>query len=132
MTNVIVGNRKALSNWVRQFKTIVDIEKKAYKIQEGLFGIFNWGDFKPLPKINYVLIFKSFFAKCEACTIDDFEDNANSYYQISLIHNNTRRIIVHETKNKIEAFNFAKEMASSLKAHLKDSASNKRQSVWLS
>jgi hypothetical protein len=131
MNRMIVGNRKALSNWARQFKTVIDLEKKVYKIQEGLFGLFTWGDFKPLPKINYVLIFKSFFAKCEACTIDDFDDNANSYFQISLVYQNNRRIIVHETKNKQEAFSFAKEIASGLETPLKDSASNKRQSVWL-
>jgi hypothetical protein len=79
MTNILIGKRAALDNWIRQFVTVVDFEKGMYKIQESLFGIFNWGTFKPLPKINYVLVFRSFFAKCEACTMDEFEDNPNLY-----------------------------------------------------
>lgn len=131
MENIITGHREALSNWLRQFKTIIDLKKRAYKIQEGLLGIFKWGDFKPLPKLNYVLVFKSFFAKCEACSIDEYENNPNSYYQVSLVHNQNRRIIIHETRSKDEALNFGRNLATKLNTRLKDSASNTRQSSWL-
>lgn len=131
MKDLIIGKRDALSNWIRQFATIIDIEKKAYKIQEGLLGIFKWGTFKPLPKIDYVLVFRSLFAKCEACSLDEYENNPNAYFQVSLVHNKNRKIIVEETKNKEEAFSLATKVASGLKAKLRDSATVRGKSTWL-
>jgi hypothetical protein len=131
MKNLIIGKRDALSNWLRQFVTIIDIEKRMYKLQEGLLGIFKWGTYKPLPKIDYVLVFRSLFAKCEACSIEENENNPNAYFQVSLVYNNTRRIIVRETKNKDEAFIFAHEVASGLKTKLRDSATTFGKSTWL-
>ncbi|MDX2174580.1 MAG: hypothetical protein SFY56_15860 [Bacteroidota bacterium] len=128
---IIIGQRRALSNWLRQFTTIIDIESKMYKLQEGIFGIFKWGSYKPLPKISYVLVFKSFYAKCETCSIDSAIDNPNSYYQISLVYNSNRRIIVHETKSREEAFDFANTISFYLNLKIKDSATNTKQSVWL-
>lgn len=130
MKPLIIGKRKALSNWVRQFTTFIDIEKGKYKLQEGLFGIFKWGEFKPLPKIEYVLIFRSFFAKCEECLIEE-HDSPNAYFQVSLVYNKNRKIVVQDTKNKEEALNLAYEVASALKTKLKDSASNTGKVTWL-
>jgi hypothetical protein len=128
---IIKGKRKGISNIVSQFVTFIDLEKRMYKIQESLFGIFKWGDFEPLPKIDYVLVFKQFFAKCEVCEIDEDKDNAYSFYQVSLVHHKNRRIIVHETKNKEEAFNLGKEMALALQTRVRDSASVRGKSVWI-
>lgn len=130
MDQLVIGNRQGLSNWARQFKTVLDLKNHVYKMQESLFGIFKWGEFKPLPKkIDYVLIFKNSFVKCE-CGIDA-DENPHSYYQISLVHNNNRRIVVHETKNKEEAFEMAISIASDLHVRLKDSASTRGQSKWM-
>jgi len=131
MKDLLIGKRDALSNWIRQFVTIIDIEKRAYKIQEGLLGIFKWGTFKPLPKIDYVLVFRSLFSKCEACSHDEYENNPNAYFQVSLVYNKNRKIIVEETKNKEEAFALAMEVASGLKTKLRDSATVRGQSTWL-
>lgn len=131
MENLIVGKRKAISNFLRQFVTIVNMEKGLYKIQEGLLGIFHWGIFKPLPKLDYVLVFRSLFAKCEACAFDEEEDNPNAYFQVSLVYNRNRRIIVHETRKKSEAFDLARVMAAGLKTRIRDSATNPRKGVWL-
>ncbi len=108
MDDLIRGKREALSNWIRQFVTIVDIEKRSYKIEEGLLGIFKWGSFKPLPTINYVLVFRSLYAKCEACSLEENpNENPNAYFQVSLVHHKSRRIIIRETKNKKGAFDLA-------------------------
>lgn len=131
MKDVIIGKREALSNWIRQFATIIDIKKRVYKIQEGLLGVFKWGTFKLLPKIDYVLIFRSLFAKCEACSLDEYENNPNAYFQVSLVYNKNRKIVVEETKNKEEAFAIAKEVAMGLNTKLRDSASVRGQSTWL-
>ncbi len=131
MKDQIIGKRTALSNWVRQFATIIDIEKRMYKIQEGLLGIFKWGTFKPLPKIDYVLIFRSLFAKCETCSLEGYENNPNAYFQVSIVHNKNRKIVVEETKNKEKAFALAKAVAVGLNTKLKDSASVRGKSTWL-
>lgn len=129
--NIIKGKRRGISNWLRQFVTYVDLQNKMYKLQESFLGLIKWGKFEPLPKIDYVLVFKQLFAKCETCSIDDYENNDYSFYQVSLVHHKNRRIIVHETKNKDEAFNLGLTMALTLQTHLKDSASVRGQSKWL-
>lgn len=131
MNAFIISKREAISNWVRQFKTIVDIDGRMYKLQESLFGFLKWGEFKPLPKIDYVLVFRTLFAKCETCAIDEIENSIHSYYQVSLVHHKNRRIPIRETKNKKEAFDLAKQLAIGLKTHLKDSASDARKGNWL-
>ncbi|HRD40249.1 MAG TPA: hypothetical protein PLC65_16600 [Bacteroidia bacterium] len=130
MNSVLAGTRNAINNWLRQFKTFINFEDNTYKIQESLMGVFKWGEFKPLPKLNYVLVFKNVFAKCETCSIDEFENNPHAYFQVSLVHNSNRRIIVHETKNKEEAFKIAEQLGNNLHLRIKDSSS-RRQSVWL-
>jgi hypothetical protein len=125
--NMIIGYRKALNNWLRQFRTFIDLDHKLYKIEESLLNIFKWGKFVPLPQLNYVLVFRSFYAKCEACSLDE---NADSYYQISLVHNKNRKIIMHETKNKSEALTFAGKLAKGLDLSIKDAASVPGQSSW--
>jgi len=129
MNNLIIGRREALNNWFRKFNTIIDPQNNAYKTQENIFGVFKTGNFKSLPKLNYVLIFKSMFAKCESCSIADYENN--SYYQISLVHGKNNRIIVHESRIRNEAFHLAKTMASALKIPLKDSATNREKGIWI-
>lgn len=131
MKDLIIGKRAALSNWIRQFATIIDIEKRMYKMQEGLLGVFKWGTFKPLPKIDYVLIFKSLFVKCETCSLEEYENNPNAYFQVSLVYNKNRKIVLEETKNKDEAFALANSVAVGLKTKLKDSASVRGKSTWL-
>lgn len=126
-SGIIIGVRKALNNWLRQFRTFIDLENKVYKIEESLLNIFKWGKYEPLPQLNYVLVFRSFYAKCETCSMDE---NADTYYQISLVHNHNRRIITHETKNKTEAFTFAEKLARGLSLNIKDAASVPGQSTW--
>ena len=132
MKNLIIGKRDALSNWIRQFATIIDPEKRIYKLQEGFLGIFKWGTFKPLPEIDYVLVFRSLFAKCEACSLEqNINNNPNAYFQVSLVYNKSRRIVVRETKNREEAFTLAGEIATGLKTKVRDSATTFGQSNWV-
>ncbi|MBS1651182.1 MAG: hypothetical protein JSU07_04150 [Bacteroidetes bacterium] len=128
---IISGKRNGISNWLRQFSTVVDCEHKTYKLQESLLGFIKWGTFKPLPEIKYILIFKQFFVKCESCSVEDFENQDLFYYQTSLVHGNNRRIIIHETKVKTSAFETARNLAQALNLKIKDAASIKGQGVWL-
>jgi hypothetical protein len=128
---VIKGKRNGISNWLRQFVTYVDLEKRMYKLQESFLGLFKWGTFEPLPKVDYVLIFKQLFAKCESCSVDDYENNDYSFYQVSLVHHKSRKIVVHETRDKAEAFKMGLAIASGLQTRLRDSASVRGKSTWL-
>lgn len=131
MSELIIGKRESLNNWVRQFITVIDVEHRLFKMQEGLFGIFKWGEFKPLPKIEYVLLFRTLYAKCEDCSIEDTDKNPNAYYQVSLVYNKSRRIIIQETRQLTEATALAKKTAAALNLRVRDSAAQKGKSVWL-
>jgi hypothetical protein len=128
---MITGRRNAISNFVRRFATIIDPVNRLYKIEEGLFGIFRWGSFRPLPRIDYVLIFRSFFAKCEACAFDGADDDPSAYYQVSLVYRRNRRIIVHETHSRREAFEFAARTAAALDLRLRDAAGKRGVGRWI-
>ena len=128
---ILIGKRKGMSNFFRQFSTHLNLKQMEYKIQESVFGIFKWGEFQPLPKIDFVLIFKQLYAKCEDCTVDDFENSINSYYQISLVYNKNRRLVVHESRDREEAFEMAEKLAIEFKKPLMDSATNRRKGVWV-
>lgn len=125
---LITGERKAISNWLRQFKTLIDPIKGLYKIQETFLGLFHSGHFRTLPDIDYVLIFRALFAKCESCSLEDFEKN--SYFQVSLIHRKKHRIIFHETRNKDEAWEYARLLSSELKRPIMDSATIPGKGRW--
>lgn len=132
MPELIIGKRKAVSNWLRQFVTVLDPDKKLYKIQESLLSVFKWGEFKPVPKLDYVLLFRQIFAKCESCPVDEIEKSNASYYQVSLVYNGNRRIIVHETRNREEALEMARKAGSAFNTRIKDNATTRGKSVWLS
>jgi hypothetical protein len=115
---IITGKRRGISNWFTQLTVFVDIEKKLFKIQESFLGIFKWGEFKSLPKIDYVLLFRNYYAKCEQCSLDEESDLA--YYQVSLIHSGKRRIIVHESRKYNEAREIAEKLAQNLNLKISD------------
>ncbi|MBL7931646.1 MAG: hypothetical protein JNL60_07085 [Bacteroidia bacterium] len=128
---MIIGKRKAISNWFRSFKTFVDPLAGLYKIQETVFGFIHLGNFQRLPKVDYVLIFRQFFAKCEACTFEEDEESSRLYYQVSLVYNKNRRIIVHETRSRKEAFSMGESLAQNFNSKIRDSASQRGKSTWL-
>lgn len=131
MESVLIGRRNAISNWGRQFRTIIDFDKNTYKLQETLFGFFKWGSYKPLPKPDYVLLFKNVFLKCETCSVDEYDNYPHAYIQVSLVYDKKRRIVVHETKNPEEAFNYAKKLATNLDLKIRDAFTDKRNPKWL-
>jgi hypothetical protein len=128
---LISGKRRGLNTLLRQFTTILDLENGRYKVRERLLGIFSWGKFEPPPEIEYILVFRQRFAKCESCSLGEFEENHTSFFQISLVHHKTRRIVLHETKKKEEAFKLAQTLAKKINKPILDSATNRRKSVWI-
>ncbi len=110
----------------------IDLLKGCYQISTKLLSFLSLPTkWVKTPKPDYVLVFKTLYAKCEACEIDDFENGNGSVYQLSLVHNKTRRLIIDEGKNKDIIFNKAKLLAANYNIRIKDSATNRRQPFWI-
>ena len=131
MTSTITGYRKSINNWFREYKTQVDVLAGEYTEHQAWFGLFKFKHKKPLPKTDYVLVFRALYAKCEPCDIKAGGDNDNAFFQVSLVHHKSRRIIVHETKNAAEAFEFAQQLGNTFSLRIRDSATALGKSKWL-
>ena len=130
MKEALVFGKRASSNWLRKQRVWLDVKNKTYKNEETVFGV-SFGNWKKLPALDYILIFKTVYVKCEACHLEDFEDEAKGIYQVSLVHHKSRKIIIHESKNKEEVFALATRIGAELNLPVRDSASNRRKAVWI-
>lgn len=130
MENQIITGKRASSNFFRKMGTLLDFEKGLYKSYESVFGLTS-GSWKKMPKFEYMLLFKTLYVKCEGCSLEDFENDKGAVYQLSLIYNKNRKLIVHESKVKDDIFNLAKKLNGYLKIKVRDSASNRRNPSWI-
>jgi hypothetical protein len=127
----IHGNYSA-SNIFMKRGVELDLEKNCFSVSNKLFSFIPLPSHcESIPKPDYVLIFKTLYAKCEACELEDFDSGNGSVYQLSLVYNKNRRLIVDEGKNKTDIFHKAKMLAEHFHLKIKDSASNRKQPVWL-
>lgn len=127
---IIVGKR-ASSNIFRKMGTLLNLEKGLYKAYESVLGMTS-GSWKKIPKFDYVLLFKTLYIKCEGCSPEDFEDDNGAIYQLSLVYNKNRKLIVHESKVKAEVFSLAEKLRSFYNIKIRDAASDRRNPMWLS
>ncbi|MGP8216102.1 MAG: hypothetical protein ACLQQ4_11095 [Bacteroidia bacterium] len=108
----------------------IDLSRNCYSIFNKLFNLFKFREScKPLPKVDYILLFRTLYTKCQACSIKDFENS--SVVQLSFVHDKNRKLIVHETYDIEYAKQLAKQLAGELKVKIKDSATDRRHPVWL-
>jgi len=125
----IVG-KYAASNFLVKQGIKLDTEKKCYNKTARVFSLFNVNEgCHTLPKLDYILMFRTLYAKCEPCELDDFE-NA-SMVQLSLVYNKNRRLIVHESKNFTEIKLMAELLAKNFNLKIRDSATDRRNPKWL-
>ena len=96
------------------------------------FLVWPLGHGKKMPKFDYVLLFKTLYIKCEGCSPEDFEDDNGAIYQLSLVYNKNRKLIVHESKVKAEAFSLAEKLRAFYNIKIRDAAGDIRNPVWLS
>lgn len=127
----LAGNYSA-SNFFMKRGVKLDLLNGCYQVTNKLLS------FIPLPskcisipKPEYILIFKTLYAKCEACELEDFDQGNGSVYQVSLVHHKTRRLIVHEGKDRADIFERAKLLAEHYHLKIRDSATNRKQPVWI-
>lgn len=127
----ITGNYSA-SNFFVKRGVKLDLLKGCYQVTNKLLSFISLpAKCERIPKPDYVLVFKTLYAKCEACELEDFDNGNGSVYQLSLVHHKTRRLIVHESKSKEQIFEKAKELAAYFHLRIKDSASNRKKPSWL-
>ncbi len=127
---MLVKGKYAASNVFFKQEIILDLEQKCFNQKNTLFWIFVFKkQCVTLPIIDYVLIFRTLYAKCETCSIEDF--NNSSLLQLSLVYNKNRRIIIHESQNLNEIIEKAKSIAQALNLKIRDSASQRNKSIWI-
>jgi hypothetical protein len=116
--SIITGSRKAISNLFIRHKVFINHVDRTYTLQQTVLGLFKTETQHRLPKPDYVLVFQSYFQpSCEACAMDEDE---RRFYQVSLVYNSNRRVIVHETKSTINALELGRQLAEQLNLKLKD------------
>ncbi len=130
MEHEIIIGKRASSNFFRKMGTQLDLEKGLYKAYESVLGMTS-GSWKKTPKFDYILLFKTLYIKCEGCSPDDFEDGQGAVYQLSLVYNKNRKLIVHESKQKEEIFALAEKLKSFYHLKIKDSATDRRNPKWM-
>lgn len=118
-SNVIVNQRLAL-----------DLDRGMYRVEKKLFGLIPLGSkWQPLPPLDYVLMFKTFYEKCTACDVLNRDPGT---MQVSLVYRKNRKLIIHETPDEQEARDMAAFLASQLDLRLRDAISDRRMPRWIS
>lgn len=131
MNDTIIIGKRASSNFFRKMGTQLNLEKGLYKAYESVLGMTS-GSWKKTPKFEYILIFKTLYIKCEGCVPEDFEDGHGAVYQLSLVYNKNRKLIIHESKQKEEIFSLAEKLKDFYHIKIKDAASDRRNPKWIS
>ena len=127
---MLVNGKYAASNFFVQQGLVLDTDKKCFSKSNKIFKLFNFKEeCKNLPKLDYILMFRTLYAKCEECSIEDFENS--SVVQLSFVYNKNRKLIIHESKNFEEVKALANNLAKEFNLKIKDSASDRRNSKWL-
>lgn len=125
----IIG-KYAASNFVVRQGILLDLAKKCFKRSYKILSLYTfWDKCERIPKVEYVLMFKTLYAKCEPCEIEDFQNTAT--VQLSLVYNRNRRLIVHESKNMAEIKELASTLANQFGTKIRDSATDRRNPRWL-
>lgn len=125
----IVG-KYAASNFFLRRGVILDTEKKCFTKSNKIISLFTfYEDCQRLPKLDYILMFRTLYAKCEPCELEDFD--TASMIQLSLVYNKNRRLIVHEARNFQEIKELAKQLSEVFNLKIRDSATDRRSPKWL-
>lgn len=108
----------------------VDLSQQTFVKFERLFSVMKFKESrKPLPKVEYILLFRTLYNKCQSCAVDDFENS--STFQLSLVHDRNKKLIVHESNNVETLKSLAIQLASELKVKVRDVATDRRNPRWL-
>ena len=125
-----ITGKLAASNLLTRQGIELDTDKKCYQNTNKILSLFTVkSSCKPIPKPDYVLIFRTLYAKCEACSVEDFD--SSSLVQLSLVYRKNRRLIINEGGSLIQSVEMARSLASELGLKIRDSATDRRNPVWI-
>lgn len=130
METLVIEGKRANSTFLRKLGTILNLKEGVYKNYDRFLGLTS-GSWKKMPKIDYVLLFKTLYIKCEGCSPEDFENDQGAIYQLSLVYNKNRKLIVHESKIKQEVFSLAHQLSNYYHVKIRDSATDRRNPTWI-
>ncbi|KAB8151398.1 hypothetical protein EZY14_018865 [Kordia sp. TARA_039_SRF] len=105
----------------------IDLKRKQYRAFSDFFGI-HFGQWKELPKIDYI----SVFIATERTIIYDFVHETevkNKVIVLNLFYNGNQRIKVYTAKDKEDAFKVAKQISEILKIDILDAT--EAESKWI-
>lgn len=105
----------------------INFNNKTYRSFKSIFG-FTFGQWKPLPNIEYISIFKT----TEVTTVwaGSASTNVSSrVIKVNLFYNTNQKIEVYNTHNVDEAFKKAKEIAAVLNINILDATT--KDSKWV-
>lgn len=126
-----IEGKNAASNLALKQGMTLDTERRCYMRWKKIFGWFHVGEAcRSLPKADYVLLFRTLYAKCEACSPEDFE--RSSTIQVSLVYHRTRKLIVHECRSMAEGLEIAARLSQALGLRVRDSATDRTHPRWIS
>lgn len=127
---MIYTGKYAASNFVVRKGIELDADKGCYRLSYRILGLFTFrSPCEKIPKGDYILLFKTLYAKCEPCGLDDFDDSA--MIQLSLVYRKNRRLILHEGIGMSDMRARAREFAAEFNLRIRDSATDRRNPVWL-
>jgi hypothetical protein len=127
---MLITGKYAASNFIVRQGLTLDTDKRCYNISRKILSLLTFKEeCKNLPKLDYILMFKTLYAKCEPCEMEDFEDS--STVQLSLVYNKNRRLIIHESKNFNEIKEMALQLSQAFKLKIRDSATDRRNPKWI-
>lgn len=125
-----VEGKYASSNFLIQQGILLGTDKKCYNKTNRVLNLLTFKEAcKALPKIDYLLMFRTLYAKCESCSVEDFENS--SIIQLSFVYNKNRKLIVHESKNFEDIILLTDQLAEEFNLRIKDSATDRRNSKWI-
>lgn len=105
----------------------INFNNKTYRSFKSIFG-FTFGQWKPLPNIEYISIFKT----TEVTTVWARTASTNvssTVIKVNLFYNTNQKIEVYNTHNVDEAFKKAKEIAAVLNINILDATT--KDSKWV-
>ncbi|MCX8081064.1 MAG: hypothetical protein N3F09_07515, partial [Bacteroidia bacterium] len=108
----------------------VDTVRKQFRKIHGLLYVFKMKEkWQKLPRLDFILIFKTLYVKCETCTPEEFEKNG--VYQLSVVYNKKRKFVLDVSGEKNKIFTEARLLAKEWNLKIMDSASVRGKSFWV-
>ncbi len=106
----------------------VDLQNKNYR-SVVIFGNQAFGSWQPLPKINYISVFKAIIASSVMGRSGATVTTREKAILVNLIHDKNQRLLVYKTENVEDAFVRAKIFAEKLEVKIYDATN--RKGHWL-